>query len=43
LLTTDKSVKEVALSSGFSSDISFIRVFKKIEDLTPGKLRKNYK
>jgi AraC-like DNA-binding protein len=43
LLTTDKSVKEVALSSGFSSDISFIRVFKKIEDLTPGKLRKNNK
>ncbi len=43
LLTTDKSVKEVALSSGFSSDISFIRVFKKIEDLTPGKLRKKNK
>ncbi len=40
LLTTDKSVKEVALSAGFTSDISFIRVFKKLEDLTPGKLRK---
>ncbi|MGD1815908.1 MAG: helix-turn-helix domain-containing protein [Pleomorphochaeta sp.] len=41
LLNTDKSVKEVALESGFSSDISFIRVFKKMEDSTPGKLRKN--
>lgn len=40
LLTTDKSVKEVALQSGFASDITFIRVFKKIEELTPGKLRK---
>ncbi len=40
LLTSDMSVKEVALASGFSSDISFIRVFKKLEDLTPGKLRK---
>lgn len=41
LLTSNKSVKEVALSAGFTSDISFIRVFKKLEDLTPGKLRKN--
>ncbi|MGD1822155.1 MAG: helix-turn-helix domain-containing protein [Pleomorphochaeta sp.] len=43
LLTTDMSVKEVALASGFSSDISFIRVFKKMEDLTPGKMRKKKK
>ncbi len=40
LLTSTMSVKEVAIASGFSSDISFIRVFKKIEALTPGKLRK---
>lgn len=40
LLTSNMSIKEVALASGFSSDISFIRVFKKLEDLTPGKLRK---
>jgi len=40
LLTTDLSVKEVALQAGFASDITFIRVFKKIEELTPGKLRK---
>lgn len=43
LINTDKSVKEVALSAGFTSDISFIRVFKKSEDLTPGKLRKKLK
>ena len=43
LLNTDKSVKDVALSAGFTSDISFIRVFKKSEDLTPGKLRKKHK
>ncbi|MBK5200873.1 MAG: helix-turn-helix transcriptional regulator [Spirochaetaceae bacterium] len=41
LLMSDKSVKEVALSAGFISDIFFIRVFKKLENLTPGKLRGN--
>ncbi len=40
LLNTNKSVKEVAIEAGFASDITFIRVFKKIEELTPGKLRK---
>lgn len=40
LFTTDSDVKEIALAVGFSSDISFIRVFKKYESTTPGTLRK---
>lgn len=40
ILNTDKSIKEIALEVGFSSDINFIRVFKKLENLTPSTLRK---
>ncbi len=40
ILSTDMSVKEIALAVGFSSDISFIRVFKKYEAKTPTELRK---
>lgn len=40
ILTTDMDIKEVAWASGFSSDISFIRVFKKYEATTPGAFRK---
>lgn len=40
ILSTPKSIKEIALEVGFSSDISFIRVFKRYEKQTPGKLRK---
>ncbi len=37
---TSKSIKDIALSVGYSSDISFIRVFKKYEERTPSALRK---
>lgn len=40
ILNTDHSIKEIALEVGFSSDINFIRVFKKLENLTPTTLRK---
>jgi AraC-like DNA-binding protein len=40
ILSTDKNIKEIALEVGFSSDISFIRVFKRYESKTPGMLRK---
>ena len=43
ILSTDMSVKEIALQVGFSSDISFIRVFKKYEAKTPTELRRNGK
>jgi AraC-like DNA-binding protein len=33
----DMNIKEIALKVGFSSDVSFIRVFKKYENITPGK------
>ena len=38
--STDMTVKDIALAIGFSSDISFIRVFKRHESYTPGMLRK---
>ena len=41
IVNTEMSIKEIALACGFSSDISFIRVFKRHEDKTPGTLRKN--
>ncbi|WP_428769971.1 helix-turn-helix domain-containing protein [Treponema sp. HNW] len=41
IMTTESDIKEIAAAVGFSSDISFIRVFKKYESITPGKLRKN--
>ena len=38
MLQTDSlNIKGVAIKVGFSSDISFIRVFKKYENVTPGK------
>ena len=40
ILTTDLSIKEIALAVGFTSDINFIRVFKKYEEKTPSSLRK---
>lgn len=40
ILNTRKNIKEIALDVGFSSDINFIRVFKKIENQTPAMLRK---
>lgn len=39
ILTTDKSIKEIAQLVGFSSDINFIRVFKKYESTTPSTFR----
>ncbi len=41
ITTTDLSIKEIALSVGFSSDIAFVRAFKRSEAVTPGSLRKN--
>lgn len=38
--TTDMSIKDIALAAGFSSDISFIRVFKRYELQTPSTLRR---
>ncbi len=35
----DMSIKDIASKVGFSSDVSFIRVFKKYERITPGKYR----
>ncbi len=43
LLLADKSmnIKSIAISVGFNSDITFIRVFKKYENITPGKYLKD--
>ncbi len=35
----DLTLSAIALQSGFCSDVSFIRVFKKLEGITPGKYR----
>lgn len=40
ILETDLTIKEIAEMVGFASDINFIRVFKRIENRTPGALRK---
>lgn len=40
LLNTDMRVKDIALAVGFSSDIAFLRVFKKAENTTPGAMRR---
>lgn len=40
ILNTRKNIKEIAQDVGFSSDINFIRVFKKMENQTPTMLRK---
>lgn len=39
LLNTDFSISQIAEKVGFGSDLSLIRVFKKIEGLTPGQYR----
>ena len=40
ITSTDMSIKDIAVSVGFSSDIAFVRAFKKSESVTPGSLRK---
>ncbi len=37
------SIKEIAHEVGFASDVSFIRVFKKYEHMTPGKYKQTVK
>ena len=39
ILTTSLSVKEISKQVGFSSDITFIRVFKQFTSTTPGKYK----
>lgn len=41
IIKTEMSIKEIAIACGFSSDISFIRVFKRHEDQTPGTFRRS--
>ncbi|NEW07122.1 helix-turn-helix transcriptional regulator [Paenibacillus sp. SYP-B3998] len=40
LETTEESIQDIALSVGYIHSFSFIRVFKKLEELTPGEYRK---
>lgn len=40
LSETEMSVKDIAASTGFGSDLNFIRVFKKLVGETPGQYRK---
>ncbi len=40
LLNTDMNLKDIAREVGFSSDINFFRVFKKLENKTPTMLRR---
>ena len=42
LLTTQKPVKVIAQLSGYSSDSSFVAIFKKISGITPLQFRKQY-
>ena len=37
------TVKELAEKVGYSSDIHFIRIFKQMEQITPGAFRKKMK
>ncbi len=41
IIKGEMSIKDIALSVGYSSDINFIRVFKKYEQITPGKYKKD--
>jgi AraC-like DNA-binding protein len=41
IMNTDYSIKDIALNVGFSSDVTFIRVFKQFENITPGKFKEN--
>lgn len=43
LQTTEESILDIALMSGFHSSSYFNRVFKKIMDMTPGQYRKSIK
>lgn len=43
ILEGKMNIKAIALSVGFSSDVSFIRVFKKYEHVTPGKFSSEIK
>ena len=37
---SELTLSAIAAQSGFCSDVSFIRVFKKLEGITPGKFRR---
>lgn len=41
ILNTEYSIKEIAFRVGFTNDITFIRVFKQFENMTPGKYKKD--
>lgn len=41
MLAGDDNLKEIAAAVGFTSDMNFIRVFKKYETITPGVFRKD--
>lgn len=43
LVTTDLSIKEIALSVGYDDILYFQRIFKKKNDMPPGEFRKKYK
>ena len=43
LYTTDKTVKEVAYTLGFSDQNYFIRMFRKVTGITPQEYRRNLK
>ncbi|MBD5472564.1 MAG: AraC family transcriptional regulator [Lachnospiraceae bacterium] len=40
LKTTDLSIEDISHQTGFSDSVYFIRVFKKIEGITPSRFRK---
>lgn len=42
LLTTDKSVKEIAIELSFSNEKYFMRVFKNLQGITPTEFRNSY-
>lgn len=43
IMTTDLPIREIATLVGFSSDIAFLRAFKRMESTTPTNMRKNIK
>ena len=43
MLAGDGNLKEIAAKVGFTSDMNFIRVFKKFETVMPGVYRKDAK
>ncbi|GED93417.1 AraC family transcriptional regulator [Lentilactobacillus buchneri subsp. silagei] len=42
LLTTDKSIKEIAYDLSFSNEKYFLRIFKQVTSLTPSNFRNSY-